>query len=302
MSQPVLIVILGPTAIGKTALAIDVAKHFQTEIISADSRQIFRELNIGVARPSEEELAQVKHHFIATSSIHDQVSAGRFAEQARATLHDLFQQHEVVVCAGGSMLYLDAFIQGLDDLPGNPELRQQLMQEHQDKGMGWLNARLQELDPVYYDQVDLHNPHRVIRALEVCITSGQPFSTLRTSAHQPLPCRVVKIGIEAPREEMYQRINERVLNMMDQGLEEEARALLPHRELNALNTVGYQELFAYFDGAMSKQEAIERIQQHTRNFAKRQLTWWRRDDDIQWASSDQWRSRDWRLFIDTFRD
>lgn len=298
MSQPVLIVILGPTAIGKTALAIDVASHFQTEIISADSRQIFRELNIGVARPSEEDLARVRHHFIASASIHEHVSAGRYAEQARRLLDALFQRHNVVVCAGGSMLYLDAFIHGLDDLPGNAEVRKQLMQELDEKGLSWLTERLKALDPDYYHQVDLSNPHRVIRALEVCTVAGRPFSALRTSAQQPLPCWVVKVGIQAPREEVYRRIDERVVQMIHLGLVEEARALLPHRALNALNTVGYQEVFEYMDGVRDMQMTIQKIQQHTRNFAKRQLTWWRRDADIHWASGEQIRSSDFQFIKD----
>jgi len=287
MSSPVLIVILGPTAIGKTAWAIEVAEHFQTEIISADSRQLFREMRIGVARPSEEELQRVPHHFIATTSIHEHVSAGTFAEQARTVMHALFEQHDVVVCAGGSMLYVDALLNGMDDLPGDPTVRANWVDAWKQHGVEWLAAELEMRDPDYHAQVDLHNPHRLIRALEICTITGKTFSSLRTAKHQPLPYQVIKIGVNAEREVIYDRINQRVLQMMEQGFVEEVKSLLPHQHLNALNTVGYKEIFEYLAGACTLNEAIERIQQHTRQFAKRQLTWWRRDEDIHWFSRDE---------------
>jgi tRNA dimethylallyltransferase len=278
-----LIVVLGPTAVGKTAYAIELAKSLSTEIISADSRQIFKELNIGAARPSDEELAQVPHHFIATESIHDAYSAGRFEREALAKLSNLFAKYDTVVCCGGSMMYIDALVSGFDDLPSNKEVREMWSHRYKEEGIEALQNELNQRDPDYFTQVDLHNPHRLIRALEVCTISGSTFSELRRNSIKPRQFHVQKIGIDMPRENLYERINARVLRMMSDGLLEEARALLDHRHLQALNTVGYKELFDYFDGNSSLDEAVHKIQQHTRNFAKRQLTWWRRDSDIEWV-------------------
>lgn len=277
-----LIVVLGPTAVGKTAYAIELAKSQQTEIISADSRQIFKELNIGAARPSTEELAQVPHHFIATASIHDTYSAGRFERDALTKLAELFENHNTVVCCGGSMMYIDALVNGFDDLPTDGDVRDELSQRYKAEGIEVLQRELMRLDPEYYNQVDLQNPHRLIRALEVCVVSKSPFSELRRNAVKSRDFEVRKIGLDMERDRLYERINARVIRMMEDGLLEEARALWPNRHLQALNTVGYKELFDYFDGTCSLEEAVHKIQQHTRNFAKRQLTWWRRDGDIQW--------------------
>lgn len=277
-----LIVVLGPTAVGKTAYAIELAKSLQTEIISADSRQIFKELNIGAARPSTEELAQVPHHFIATASIHDTYSAGRFERDALTKLAELFENHNTVVCCGGSMMYIDALVNGFDDLPTDGDVREELSQRYKAEGIEVLQRELMRLDPEYYNQVDLQNPHRLIRALEVCIVSKSPFSELRRNAVKSRDFEVQKIGLDMERDRLYERINARVIRMMEDGLLEEARALWPNRHLQALNTVGYKELFDHFDGTCSLEEAVQKIQQHTRNFAKRQLTWWRRDGDIQW--------------------
>jgi tRNA dimethylallyltransferase len=271
-----LIAILGPTAVGKTAYAIELAQSLGTEIISADSRQIFKELNIGVARPSEEELNAVTHHFIASVSIHEEYSAGRYEREALAKLHDLFERHDTVVCCGGSMLYVDALVNGLDDLPGDKSVREMWSKRYADEGIEMLQRELRTADPDYYTQVDLNNPHRLIRGLEVCTVSGITYSSLRKSAGKERNFEVKKILLDIPREELYKRIDLRVLRMMDQGLEQEVRNLMPHRQLQALNTVGYKELFEYFDGNCSLDEAVAKIQQHTRNFAKRQLTWWRR--------------------------
>ncbi len=280
-----LIVIVGPTAVGKTAYAIEMAQSLGTEIISADSRQIFQELNIGAARPSETELRKVRHHFIASSSIHEEYSAGRFEREALSKLSELFERYDTVVCCGGSMLYIDALVDGMDDLPGDKAVREQWSKRFAEEGIEVLQHELLTLDPDYYTQVDLNNPHRIIRALEVCTVSGSTYSSLRTSMRKERNFEVQKIGIEMPREELYRRIDSRVLSMMENGLEEEARQLLPQRHLQALNTVGYKELFDYFDGNCSLDEAVAKIQQHTRNFAKRQLTWWRRQSDIQWVSN-----------------
>jgi tRNA dimethylallyltransferase len=271
-----LIAILGPTAVGKTAYAIELAQSLGTEIISADSRQIFKELNIGVARPSEEELNAVTHHFIASVSIHEEYSAGRYEREALAKLQDLFERHDTVVCCGGSMLYVDALVNGLDDLPGDKSVREMWSKRYADEGIEVLQRELRTADPDYYTQVDLNNPHRLIRALEVCTVSGITYSSLRKSAGKERNFEVKKILLDIPREQLYKRIDLRVLRMMEQGLEQEVRNLIPHRHLQALNTVGYKELFEHFDGNCSLDEAVAKIQQHTRNFAKRQLTWWRR--------------------------
>ena len=277
-----LIVVLGPTAVGKTAYAIELAKSLQTEIISADSRQIFKELNIGAARPSAEELEQVPHHFIASASIHEAYSAGRFEREALTKLAELFENHHTVVCCGGSMMYIDALVNGFDDLPTDGDVRDELSQRYKAEGIEVLQRELMRLDPEYYNQVDLQNPHRLIRALEVCVVSKSPFSELRRNAVKSRDFEVQKIGLDMERDKLYERINARVIRMMEDGLLEEARALWPNRHLQALNTVGYKELFDHFDGNCSLEEAVQKIQQHTRNFAKRQLTWWRRDGDIQW--------------------
>ena len=277
-----LIVVLGPTAVGKTAYAIRLAQSLRTEIISADSRQIYKELNIGAARPSDDELQTVPHHFIATASIRDEYSAGRYEREALATVHDLFHRHDTLVCCGGSMLYVDALINGLDELPKDKEVRTAWSNRLRDEGIGVLQEALQEVDPVYHAQVDLQNPHRLIRALEVCTVSGKKFSDLRLASTRPRDFEVEKIGLDMPREQLYKRIDERVDVMMEAGLLSEVEALLPHRSLQALNTVGYKELFDYIDGQCSLEEAVTKIKQHTRNFAKRQLTWWRRDKSIRW--------------------
>jgi tRNA dimethylallyltransferase len=280
-----LIVVLGPTAIGKTAYAISLAKSLGTEIISADSRQIFQELNIGVARPSEEELHSVVHHFIASASIHDEYSAGRFEREALERLTELFERYDKVVCCGGSMLYIDALVDGMDDLPGDKSVREQWTLRLNANGLEALQQELQRVDPDYYKQVDLSNPHRIIRALEVCEVSGMPYSKLRTAKNKKRDFNVKKIGLDMPREALYKRIDARVIAMMEKGLEQEVQQLIEHRQLQALNTVGYKELFDYFDGRCSLDEAVAKIQQHTRNFAKRQLTWWKRQSDIEWISA-----------------
>lgn len=280
--QNTLIVVLGPTAVGKTAYAIRLAKHFQTEIISADSRQFYRELNVGVARPSEDELRQVPHHFIGFLPVDAHYSAGEYSRDAEVKLQELFQHHPIVVAVGGSMMYLDALVHGFDDLPGDRQIKSEIQEKYREGGMAYLQNRLRELDPEYFGQVDQLNPHRLMRAIEVCEVSGKKYSSLRNNFKKTNDFKTIKIGLTAQRNKLYKRINERVEVMLREGLLDEAKLLLPFRDLNALNTVGYKEMFEYLDGATTLEFAKEKIKQHTRNFAKRQLTWWRRDEDIHW--------------------
>ncbi len=280
--QNTLIVVLGPTAVGKTAYAIALAKHFQTEIISADSRQFYRELKVGVARPSDAELAEVPHHFIGFLPVTELYSAGEYSRNAELKLQQLFTSHDVVIAVGGSMMYLDALVHGFDDLPGDRERKAEIQKSYQENGIKFLQNRLKELDPEYFDQVDISNPHRLMRAIEVCEVSGEKYSVLRKNEGKINSFRTIKIGLTAQRNKLYKRINDRVEVMFKEGLLQETESLLAHRDLNALNTVGYKELFEYLDGNVSLDFAKDKIKQHTRNFAKRQLTWWRRDETIHW--------------------
>lgn len=279
-------IILGPTGVGKTSYAIRRALECGSPVISCDSRQIYKELCIGTAVPSEEELAAVKHYFIRTVPITENYTAGIYEAQAIDLVNNLFAQgHDTLVMCGGSMLYIDAFCYGLDDFPEVPlQLRQHLMECLRSEGVEVLAEQLRELDPVSYGEIDLSNGQRVIRALEVSMFTGEPFSSFKTRRFKERDFEIVKIGLERPREELYDRINARVLDMMDRGLEEEARSMLPYRELPALQTVGYKEMFSYFDGECTRDEAVRRIQVNTRHYAKRQLTWWRRDPEINWVS------------------
>ncbi len=283
-----LIVIAGPTAIGKTALAIELAKHYNTEIISADSRQFYKEMSIGTAKPSEQELANAVHHFIGNLSVSDTYSAGDFEQDALSRINKIFSIKDHVILVGGSGLFLQAVTEGFDDLPKADEsVREQLNDSLVTKGIEHLQSLLKELDPLYYGQVDLSNPQRIIRALEVCISTGQPFSSFRRKALQKRPFDIVKIALEVPREIVYERINMRVDKMMKEGLLKEVASLRDYRHLNALNTVGYSEIFEYMDGALSLEQAVAAIKQNTRRFAKRQLTWLRRDPAYQWFAPSQ---------------
>ena len=281
-------IILGPTAVGKTGYAIRRALEVGSPVISCDSRQIFQELKIGTAAPSDEELAAVKHYFIRSIPITRNYTAGIYETEALELVNRLFDQgHETLVMCGGSMLYIDAFCYGLDDFPEVPlQLREHLMECLRDEGVDVLASQLKELDPVSYEQLDLSNGQRVIRALEVSLYTGKPFSSFKTGTFKERDFEIVKIGLERPREELYDRINQRVLLMMNQGLEAEARTMLPHRDLPALQTVGYREMFEYFDGKYDLDTTIAHIQANTRHYAKRQLTWWRRDKDIQWVPAE----------------
>ena len=286
--QKTLIVIAGATASGKTAAAIKLAKKLDAEIISADSRQFYREMTIGTAKPTDDELAQAKHHFIDSHSITESFSVGDFEKQGLAVLYEIFLKKDFAILAGGSGLYIKAICEGFDKLPtADPETRALLNRQLEQCGIDFLREKLKATDPVYYDQVDLMNPQRIIRALEVFETSGRPFSSFRMETVNKRPFNIVKLGIDLPRELLYQRINNRVDEMIKQGLVAEVESLLPFRHLNALNTVGYSELFDYFDNRHSLERAIELIKQNTRHFAKRQLTWFRKDTSIKWLDPNQ---------------
>ena len=282
-----LIVIAGPTAVGKTAIAIQVAKHYNTVVLSADSRQFYREMSIGTAKPDADELAAVKHHFIDSHSIHENFSVGDFEKQALALLDELFKEYDAVVMAGGSGLYIKAVCEGFDNLPvADAGTRDKLNKDFIKLGIKHLQERLKEVDPDYYEQVDIQNPQRLIRALEVFETTGKPISYYRKSTVNKRPFNIVKIGLNLPRDILYQQINYRVDKMLELGLLDEVRSLIPHRSLNALNTVGYSELFNYFDENTDLESALELIKQNTRHFAKRQLTWFRKDKDMHWLEAD----------------
>lgn len=283
MKKPLLVCIVGPTAVGKTNVAITLAQQFSTEIVSADSRQFFKEMSIGTAKPSPAELAAAPHHFINSHSITEAFSVGDFEKSGLHLLEDLFKKHSIVFLAGGSGLYVQAISQGFDNLPkAPPELRAQLNEQLAKEGIEVLQKHLEALDPTYYAEVDIYNTQRIIRALEVCISTGQPFSTFRKHATNERPFELLTIGLNTERSKLYDRINKRVDVMMEQGLLAEVEILLPYRELNALQTVGYQELFDYLEGKKSLEKAVEEIKQHTRNFAKRQLTWFRKNTETHW--------------------
>lgn len=283
-----LVVIAGPTAIGKTALAITIAQHFQTEIVSADSRQFYREMQIGTAKPSHHELHTVKHHFINSHSINDEFTVGDFESQGLAVIDTIFRTHNIAVLAGGSGLYVKAITEGFDNLPkADPGIRTELNALLNSEGLPALQERLKKLDTDYYQQVDINNPQRIIRALEVALSTGKPFSSFRVQEQKSRPFNILKIGLNTDRENLYHRINLRVDQMIADGLAEEVKTLLPFRHLNALNTVGYSEIFDFYDGKKLLQQAIEEIKQNTRRFAKRQLTWFRKDPEIKWFESGQ---------------
>lgn len=287
MSIKRLVVIVGPTGCGKTALSIRLAEHYRAPIISTDSRQFYRGLAIGTAQPTAEELARAEHHFIADHDLTDEINCGRYEVMALERLDRLFAEHDTVIAVGGSGLYVRALCEGMDDLPeADGLLRRRLTERLEREGVAALFAELQVHDPDYAAVVDRQNPARVMRALEVCLQTGVPYSSLRRGERHERPFRIVKIGVDLPREELYRRIDRRVEQMMTEGLEAEARRVYPYRRLNSLQTVGYKELFAYFDGAISREEAVALIQRNTRRYAKRQLTWFRRDAEVRWFRPD----------------
>ncbi len=283
MSSKRLVVIVGPTGCGKTDLSIRLAQHFGAPILSTDSRQVYRGMAIGTAQPSAEQLEAVEHHFIASRDIDDELNCGRYEVEALEHLEELFLKHDTVVAVGGSGLYIKALCEGMDELPqADEELRQRLISRLETEGVASLSEELRQLDPAYWEEVDRSNPSRVLRALEVCLQTGKPYSEQRTGERRKRPFDIIKIGVTLPREELYERIDRRVDIMMAEGLEAEARALYPHRALNALQTVGYRELFEWFDGRISRDEAVELVKRNSRRYAKRQMTWFRRDGEIRW--------------------
>jgi tRNA dimethylallyltransferase len=287
MSQPTLIIVGGPTASGKTALAIEIAKHFDTEIISADSRQCFREMNIGTAKPSEEERAQIKHHFIDELSVTDDVNAGVFCDYAHQKITALSQTKSHIVVTGGTGLYIKALLEGLDDLPPIPEdFRSALKLEYLTKGLAFFTEELKQKDPDHYAKVDLNNPSRVIRAIELIRFTGQPYSSLINKKELIKKYPSINLCIDLPRETLYERINLRVDKMIENGLVREVESLIPFRNHSSLNTVGYSELFDFFDGNSTLEEALELIKQHSRNYAKRQLTWFKNQGNYQMVKGD----------------
>lgn len=287
MGQKTCIIICGPTASGKTPLSVKLAQHFNTSIISADSRQCFRELNIGVARPSEAELAAVKHYFIASHSIHDEMNAAVFEQYALEAAGDIFSSNDVAVMAGGTGLYINAFCNGMDDIPAVPQkISDELEQQYKEKGIAWLQEEMQQHDPQYFSGGEMHNPHRLLRALGVKLSSGTSIREYQKGNNAERPFRIIKAGLDIPRSILYERINHRVDMMMEAGLLKEAEQLYPYRHLKALQTVGYAELFDHFDNKHSLETAVTLIKQHTRHYAKRQMTWFRKDASIQWK--EQW--------------
>ncbi|MEO6633752.1 MAG: tRNA (adenosine(37)-N6)-dimethylallyltransferase MiaA [Mucilaginibacter sp.] len=278
-----LIVIAGPTAIGKTAIAIQLAQHLNTVIISADSRQFYREMSIGTAKPNPVELAAAQHYFVNSHSVTEPISVGDFETQGLELLDHLFKTLDTVILVGGSGLYIKAITEGFDNIPSADEgIREKLNKELEEKGISYLQEKLKTVDPDYYKEVDINNPQRVIRALEVFESTGQPFSFFRKAETNTRVFGSIKIALDMPREQLYDRINQRVDIMMQDGLLEEVKQLMPYHHLNALNTVGYSEIFDYLEGKVTLEKAIDQIKQNTRRFAKRQLTWFRKDKDFHW--------------------
>lgn len=283
-SRPVLLVLLGPTGVGKTALSLELAERFRTSIISADSRQLYADLPIGTAAPTPDQLARVPHHMVGTLQLTDYYSAARYEEEVMQLLNALFQQHHVVILTGGSMMYIDAVCKGIDDIPTVDDVtRRTLLERYEQEGLDPLVAELRLLDPDYYQVVDLKNPKRIIHALEICYMTGRTYTSFRTNAVKQRPFRIVKIGLRRQREELYDRINHRVVQMVHDGLIDEARRVMPYRHLNSLNTVGYKEMFQYLDGHWTLDEAIAKIQQNSRIYSRKQMTWFKRDSEIHWV-------------------
>ena len=286
--EKTLIVITGPTAVGKTALCLDVAKHFHIPIINADSRQIFRELKIGTAPPTEAQMQQVHHDFVGILGLDDYYSASLFEQQVLELLGRQFLSSDYALMAGGSMMYIDSVCDGIDDIPTiDDQTRTTMKQRLADEGLEALCEELRQRDPEYYEIVDRQNPRRVVHALEICLMTGKTYTSFRKREKRQRPFSIIKIGLNRPREELYDRINRRVDQMMADGLLEEARALYPKRHLNALNTVGYKELFDYIDGRWPLEEAVERIKGNTRRYARKQLTWFKKDESIRWFHPDE---------------
>ena len=279
------IIISGPTAVGKTSFAIELAKHFQTDIISADSRQCYKEMKIGVARPSDEELAAINHYFIASHAVTEDLNAGAFEKYALAAADEIFQKNKVAIMVGGTGLYIKAFCEGIDPMPVVPdEVRKQVIEGYEQKGLIWLQKELQQKDPTFWEVAEQQNPQRLMRALEVLYATGQSIMVYRTAKKAERPFRIIKIGLELPKEELNDRIHQRVDQMMIDGLVAEVKTLLPYRTHNALQTVGYKEIFDHLDGNSSLEEAVIQIKTNTRHYAKRQMTWFKKDKEIEWMA------------------
>lgn len=279
----ILIVITGPTGVGKTDLSIELAEHYGTEIINADSRQIYAEMSIGTAAPTKEQMERVKHHFVATKHIGDYYSASMYEQEVLKLLDADSHKNEIMILSGGSMLYIDAVCNGIDDIPTiRDDIRQMMKQRLANEGLEALVEELKQLDPEYGKIVDEHNTRRVIHALEICHQTGLTYTSFRTGKKKQRPFRIIKIGLTCQRELLYERINQRVVRMIEAGLVEEVRSLLPYRYENALNTVGYKEIFKYIDGEISLDEAIRQIQSNSRQYARKQLTWYKRDEEMKW--------------------
>lgn len=283
-----LIVVLGPTGVGKSDISIQLAKHYHSEIISADSRQFFRELSIGTAVPSSDELQMVPHHFIQNKSIHDYYNVSEYEAEALHLINELFSKVNPVILTGGSMLYVDTICNGIDDIPTvDPEVREDVIRWYEKNGIDAMRERLLEVDPAYYQIADLNNPKRLLHAVEIHQMTGMPFTSFRKKTIKERPFRIIKLGINQDRKVLYDRINDRVLQMMEAGLLEEAKSVYPFRNLNSLNTVGYKELFSYMDGNCTLEEAVDLIQRNSRKYARKQLTWFRRDQQIEWFEPEQ---------------
>lgn len=283
-----LIVVIGPTGVGKTAVAIQLAQRFDTEVISADSRQIFKEMTIGTAKPTLEELKMVPHHFINTHSITDDYDAAAYGRDALALISQRFQEHDILILCGGSGLYVKGVVEGFDDIPEvSADIRERLMQHYERYGLEWLQREMQKLDPGHFSIIDQKNPHRLIRALEVRIGTGSSIASFRKQSKMHHDFEIVRIGLELPREQLYQRIDERMDRMIDRGLFEEASGLYQYRDRQALQTVGYQEIFDFMDHKYNREEAIRLLKRNSRRYAKRQLTWFKRDRDVTWFSPEE---------------
>jgi tRNA dimethylallyltransferase len=283
-----LLVIVGPTAVGKTAAAITVAQKLNTEIISTDSRQVFKELNIGTAKPTEDELKKIKHHFIGDKSIHENYDAGQYGREALELIHSLFKKYDWLVMVGGSGLYIKAVLEGFDDMPDVPdEVRLEILKEYKTKGLPWLQQQVEEADPDFFESVDKQNPQRLMRALELLRSSDKKIIELRAKKKIDHKFQIIKVGLNLPREILYERIDRRMDKMIAEGLFEEAKQFYPLKELNALQTVGYREIFDYIEGKYDYEEAVHLLKRNSRRYAKRQLTWFQRDTEIQWFQSEE---------------
>lgn len=288
MNSKKLIVLVGPTAVGKTEVALRLAEHFKTEIISADSRQIYKELEIGTAKPTPDELSRVTHHFIDTHILEQSYDAGAYGREALALIHTLFEKHNTLILCGGSGLYIKAVLEGFDEMPEIPTgIRDQIIVEYELKGLPWLQEAVREIDPDYFEQVDINNPHRLVRALELFKVSGHRVSRLRVKEKRSHDFQIIKIGLQLDRDQLYTRIDTRMDTMIEKGLFNEAEHFFPNRNLNALQTVGYREIFDYLEGKYDREEAIRLLKRNTRRYAKRQLTWFKKDPEVMWFQADQ---------------